>query len=347
MFGWRRGAAIGLAISLAGCGGAATTAPTSPSAGASPSVQASMEPTTNPNDGVPDPNGRIAFGRVVREDSFYGQVVAIWAIDPDGSDLVQLNDGDSGFPVWSPDSSRIAYTHRQADLTWQIETMAPDGSDVKVLTSGPGTDNASWSPDGDWIAYMTFAGSPSDADFHTTIWRMDADGSNAQLLGDPDAFDVEPKISPDGTKLLFLRLSFPGGGQRQQLFVRTIATGEELEITAVGTAPEHPAWSPDGDWILYNTNPNYGSGNPNDQVERIGAGGSGEPEVLFEGTENQGGFKPSYSPDGRMIVFGCFTEPAGTDALCVMNADGGSPFKLLDSEVHENHFSWGVTPPSS
>jgi TolB protein len=357
----RVGRLIMIATLVVGCGGTAATPttpqPTAPSSAAptpgsttvtTPAATRSTapSPTAHPGDGEPDPDGRIAFGRIVGEDDFFGQVIAIWAVDPDGSDLVQLNDGDSGYPAWSPDGSRLAFTQQQPDGTWQIATMAPDGSDVQVLTSGLGADGASWSPDGRWIAFNRNETTIEDPDFHTTIWRMDADGSNPVPLGDQAAFDLEPRISPDGTEFLFERLSFPGGEQRQELIVRNIETGAERVVVDAEYGVEHANWSPDGIWIIYDASPRLGGSAPNDQVERIKADGSGTPEVLFEGTARQGGFKPWYSPDGSRIVFGCFRGgPSSSDAACLMDADGSNVEYLIDSPIHENHFSWG--PPTS
>ncbi len=45
----------------------------------------------HPNDGVPDPEGRIVFGAYIRTD-IMDQLVSLYAVDPDGSDLVQLLD---------------------------------------------------------------------------------------------------------------------------------------------------------------------------------------------------------------------------------------------------------------
>jgi Tol biopolymer transport system component len=328
--------------------GALTAAPLSSSEASpiAPSGIAGVTPTVHPGDGVADPTGRIAFGRITRQDPLYGQVVALYAIDPDGSDLIQLNDGESGFPDWSPDGSRLAFTLGLDDGSWQIATMAPDGSDVRILTSGPGIHEVpSWSPDGTWIAYGYSPTLPNDEAFHTTIWRMDADGGNQEPLGDQDAFDVEPEISPDGTEVLFARLTLDGGGQKGSLYVRSVDTGAERALAAAGTAVEHPSWAADGASILYDISPAFGATLPNDQVMRIAADGSGEVVVLFRATADSGGFKPSESPDGSRIVFGCF-ENGATDGLCLMSADGSNVVVLEDTSRHENHFSWGPPVPA-
>ena len=293
--------------------------------------------------GIPDPDGRIAFGRITREDPVYGQVVELFAIDPDGSDAVRLNEGESSFPSWSPDGSRLAYTTRLDDGSWQVATMAPDGSDVKVLTAGPGIHEVTtWSPDGTWLAYSYSPLLPNDPGFHTVLWRIAADGTNPRRLGNPRGFDIEPHVSPDGTSVVFQRLD--EDGETGTLMVRNLASGKETPLPAAGKVARHPAWSPDGNWIAYNlaTTPAH-----QDQVEKIAADGSGKPVVLFRGTDTRAGFKPEYSPDGTRILFGCKGVLYGSDDdACVMNADGSDVRVLVGVKgTDENHFSWG--PPAS
>ena len=175
---------------------------------------------------------------------------------------------------------------------------------------------------------------------------MDADGSNQELLGDPDTFDTEPRIlARRRTEVVFTRLRFDGGNQRQSVIVRDLASGEERAIEGAGTAAEHPNWSPDGEWIIYDVAAWMTDEVPNDQLERIAADGTGEPVVLLEGTPTQGAAKPSYSPDGSRILFAC-RGPGGDDALCLIDADGSNLEVLIDEPgVNENHPTWGVAAP--
>lgn len=88
------------------------------------------------------------------------------------------------------------------DGSWQIATMAADGSDVHVSTSEPGLHEVpTWSPDGTWLAYGHSPLPPDDPAVPTTLWRIDADGSNPRPMGNPRSFDVEPRISPTGGSL--------------------------------------------------------------------------------------------------------------------------------------------------
>ncbi|MFW5473564.1 TolB family protein [Knoellia sp. CPCC 206450] len=339
------GAVVALAAVACSSGGGDTAEPTrTPAAGTSSSGSAS---STHPGTGRPDPDGRIVFGRITRVDDGYGQVVALYAIDPDGSDEVQLTKGESAYPEWSPQGDRIAYTVGLADGSWQVATMAPDGSDVRVLTSGPGEHGSpAWTPDGSSLVYVH---SPivAGSGYRTTIWLMKADGSQQKRIGNPDTWDIEPKVSPDGTSVLFVRVTQAGQKLTTSLMVRDLSTGKERALPAAGTWPEHADWARDGMSIVYNVWAGITDTVPHDQVERVPADGSGTPTVLFPATASRGGFKPKFSPDGTRLVLGCVGVVTGKDdAACTMDADGSNVRILVDSPSRdENHFDWGPVPP--
>src|SRR5262249_22701794 len=158
------------------------------------------------------------------------------------------------------------------DDAWQLATIAADGSDLRMITTEPGLHEVpDWSPDGTWLAYDSSPTSGGDG-FHTTLYRINADGSDAKPLGATTTFDVEPRLSPDGGSVLFERLTFDSSGdQHNALFIRDLATGAEHTIAAAGTSVEHAIWSRDGQNIVYNDSPTIGAALPNDQIEAIAA----------------------------------------------------------------------------
>jgi dipeptidyl aminopeptidase/acylaminoacyl peptidase len=331
-------------VFLHGCGGTTLTPSPTPSVGPVPSQaaaasqvptrsQPSIAPATSSLDGVPDPDGRIAFGRYTRYDDFFGPLALLFAIDPDGSDLVQLTTDDAASPRWSPDGSTLAFTVPRPDGSWQIATVPARGGPARVLTSGPGmSELPSWSPDGSWIAY-DYSPTVGGPGFHDVLYRMDADGRNPRLLGDPDAFDVQPAVSPDGTKVAFLRLN--ADGEFGSIWVRDIASGEELQLVAAGSDVETPAWSPDGRWVMYTRDLT---------VLRVASDGSGSPVVIIDKQMNPRAYKASYAPDGRHIVLGC-NGPEG-DAICIANADGSGLALIGDLPGYLEHWSdWGRAAP--
>jgi Tol biopolymer transport system component len=314
-------------------------------------------PTTAPGDGTTatssntvvsgqadhDAAGRIAFGSIMPGHERSDQLMALYAVDPDGSDLIQLTDGNSAFPAWSPDGSRLAFTTIAEDSTWQIATIAADGSDLRVLTAGPGIHEApSWSPDGEWIAYDYSPSFPGDSGFRTVLYRMNADGSDQRLLGDPDGNDVEPKISPDGSNVLFQRYD----GANAPIIVRHLTTGAETVVLAAGG--QNPSWSPDGASIVVQTDPPPTGGAIWGPITQISLSNSTSRTELYPGGAASGGFKPVYSPDGTHIAFGCGRDartPDYDEAICVMNADGSDVRVLVDNPGRwDNEVSWGAAP---
>jgi len=130
-----------------------------------------------------------------------------------GGEPIQITKGpfESWRPVWSPDSTRIAYDANEpdhyGDRHLYVATLGSDPSHATIaaLTKGRGTDIApGWSPDGTRLVYQH-----TDAHNSADLWVMDAKPNAAPVrLSDsmPKTIDkaalVEPEMvsykGPDG-----------------------------------------------------------------------------------------------------------------------------------------------------
>jgi TolB protein len=172
---------------------------------------------------------------------------------------------------WSPDGEKIAYHATNAPLGGAVAVVNADGSGSLQL--GRGWDPA-WSPDGSKIALARADG--------VSCWIsvMNADGTNAHKLanGCPDHHGMA--WSPDGTRIAF--------SDRTLGVMNADGTNLHQLGAAVG---DEAAWSPDSSKIAFARS----SG-----LWEIGADGSGLHQLTNDPTDEH----PSWSPDGKAIVFG-------------------------------------------
>jgi tricorn protease len=108
-------------------------------------------------------------------------------------------------------------------------------------TSGVHERDASWSPDGRWIAYL------SDQSGENELWIRPQDGKGPaeQLTKNADTYYYAPLWSPDSKKLLWtdrkMRLQFVDITTKE---VTLVAQAKDFEIV-------DREWSPDSKWIAY------------------------------------------------------------------------------------------------
>jgi hypothetical protein len=147
---------------------------------------------------------------------------------PSGYTRLPGNDGD--YPDWSPDGSRIAFSHAGA-----VQTETPDGGAVATIASGS---DPSWSPDGSKIAFTQ--GTFDQAD----IMIANADGSGLTRISLPDG-QLAPAWSPDGTKIAFEWVVHDPstGSTRYDIAVMNADGSDATRIVSDGTSFE-PDWQP-------------------------------------------------------------------------------------------------------
>ncbi len=202
------------------------------------------------------PDGtRLAF-RLAWYDSPSGQQAEIYAVNADGSGLIQLTrtpDLLEADPAWSPSGTRIAYSAYRTDTepgeaVADIYVMGSDGgSRVRLLANGRVNTHPVWSPNDERIALASFDGrAESSAESDTRIYLMDADGSNlVRLAGyDPDTLEAAVAWSPDGTRIAFM--------SGQDIYVVSPQGGRPRRLTnSPPDGARHPTWSPDSKRIAY------------------------------------------------------------------------------------------------
>jgi len=165
------------------------------------------------------------------------------------------------------------------------------------------------------------------------IYSANLDGTGIAQLTHDEAFDNDPVVSPDGTRIAFSRRVHGRG----QIFTMRLDGSGLVRVTRDDRRNRLPAWSPNGRRLVYLSQPVGHVGFVDREVYTVAA--SGGPERPLTHNEISEG-KADYSPDGRSIAF------LGPDAVWTMGADGSSPHKILSIGISTGYsdLDWGSLP---
>ena len=262
-------------------------------------------------------------------------------------------------PRWSPDGRWVAFLSTRGGQTdvWIIPSAG--GQAVRV-TDDPAVESSfTWSADG---TALTFDRAP----LAVHLWTVGADGAAPRQLTSGPGRDGEPRVAPDGARVLFQSdrsgnddlwsVPFAGGepqrltdspvndgpgwwspdgqtilfisrrGGRANLYTMPASGGAATPLTDWPAGAHDPAWSPDGQLIAFHS----GRDATREDLWVIPASGGEARRV----TTLDGGLDgpAAWSPDGRFLFF-TGTDTPGPEAVYRVPVAGGAPVRLVSGAL--------------
>jgi hypothetical protein len=206
----------------------------------------------------PGQNGRKVFWRL---DS--AGFVQTRVADKDLSDQVKLTSesADSGLAVWKPGSAKLAFDSNRAD---------PDPTDARDRRHLQDEPRRLRCRQADRLGVLqrrrglvtrrkkiAFNSDRRNHQGRFEIHVMNSDGTNVRRVTTLPAdamFDLAPRFSPDGRRLVFTRyITDPG---RSALFTVRADGGGLKQLTPWGNGASDADWSPEGKKLVFEATPN-------------------------------------------------------------------------------------------
>lgn len=279
---------------------------------------------------------------VVASDRAGGTFREIYTMDWDGANIEKITTHKSIAlsPAWSPDGKKVAYTayvkrtgnaFRNADM-FILDLLNLKRLSVsfrKGLNSG-----ANFSPDGkNLFLTISESGNPD-------IYKISSSTGEVikKLTNGPNgAMNVEPAVSPDGSKIAF---SSDRSG-KPMIFVMDTEGKNVKRMTFAGVYNSTPAWSPDGKKIAF-----AGQSEGNFDIFVMDSDGTNMVRLTTAKKANgkmAHNEDPSFSPDGRFVVY--TSNRTGSNQIFISTVDG-SEERRVTADSH-NYFKpkWSINLP--
>jgi serine/threonine protein kinase len=196
-------------------------------------------------------------------------------------------------------SGQVAFASARSGIS-QIYLINADGTSLQMITNvEEGACQPSWSPDGSQLVFI----SPcrGRGEFYENLYSasslfvIDADGTDLRPLTTVPGSDFDPAWSPDGGRIAFASLR----DGRKEIYLLNVDSGAvtRLTISTGDVENTQPAWSPDGTRITY-TVKRFGAY----QVWAMAVTGQDKVQLVRSG-QQLWDYLPIWSRDGGTIFF--------------------------------------------
>jgi Tol biopolymer transport system component/serine/threonine protein kinase len=301
-----------------------------------------------------------AAGESGRKDLFVSRVA--------GGERIRLTDDsalNNGYPSFSPDGDRIAFSRHRSDKIFSEICVIPAFGGIATPVIADGLAPV-WSHDGTRLAFIHARDGERQA---LAVATADGTDVRSRLLADAaHPYFSRPAWSPDGALVV---IAHSVGGEAQEVWWLVPAAGGEprrMWQDLPGVFSRNPVFALDGRGIIHTSN-RGGATNlwlmPMDGKDPVrltsGSGPDESPTVSRTGaiaflnsrwrgtlvlhqldtgvtrtiaTHHSFLWAPSFSPDGRDIAF-ARTEADGSWHIWTMSLDGGTPRQITSSRRPE------------
>jgi Tol biopolymer transport system component/DNA-binding winged helix-turn-helix (wHTH) protein len=276
-------------------------------------------------------------------------------------------------PSWHADGQQVYVLSLGEKSTTLHSARVPDGHATRVRTLNYALPSepyrmAEVAPDGATLAAVDTTGGAS----HSGLVLLTPNAPPRQLTkpGGDALMDAEPRFSPNGRSLTFLRVYHRS---RQELFRLDLSNGNLLQLTNDGRQVSSQSWSRDGASVIFASD-RHGEF----RLWSVAASGGtpkplpvyGEFPIHFSLARNSDELaysalvedrniwclrlkdlswtpiahttgqdaSPRYSPDGKRICFR--SDRSGSEQLWVSDADGSNPVPVTSDPMRASVGNW-------